>query len=152
MDVRTIVEQLQADAGGELSRERLSLESAALNALRLLTEKEGEGVFSLANLTLEVGGLRLYRVVISLCTLYGSLLYASQLLLNLHDFPCLLGELGHVIDHLQLLVEHQESVVHIGNIGYYLSLYHLLIVSCSKESHLCRALLIEKVAEEVDAP
>ena len=39
MDVRTIVEQLQADAGGELSRERLSLESAALNALLLLTEK-----------------------------------------------------------------------------------------------------------------
>ena len=44
------------------------------------------------------------------------------------------------------------SVVHVGNVRDDLCLHYELIVLRGEQCHLCRTLLVEKVAEEVDVP
>ena len=152
VNVGTVGEQLQADAGRELRRQLLSFERAACDGLRLLTEQQRERVLRLANLTLQFRCLSLNRIHVSLSTLHACLLHAAELLLNLHDVPCLLSELRHIVYHLQLLVEHEQRVVQVGDVRDNLCLHYELIVFRSEQRHLCRTLLVEKVAEEVYAP
>ena len=152
MNVGTVGEKLDAYARRELCGERLSLEGSALDGLCLLAEKQRERILCLANLTLEVGSLSLHRVHISFCTLHAGLLHTTQFLLNLHDVPCLFSQLGHVRYHLQLFVKHEQSVIHVGDVGYDLGLYHQLIVLRGEQRHLSRTLYVEQIAEEVDAP
>ena len=116
MHVGTVAQELYADAGREFRRQRLLVELSAADCLCRLTEQKGEGILHFTNLALQVGCLCLHRIVVRLGALHASLLHTSQFLLELHDFPCLLGEVCHVVYKFQLLVEHHESIVHVGDV------------------------------------
>ena len=60
--------------------------------------------------------------------------------------------MGHVVENLELTVEHEEGVVHIGHTCHQIGLHHHLVVFYPQELHLCGALLREEVAEEVNGP
>ena len=153
MHVGTVVEHLQGDAGAELAGQVLVFEPAALYGLGRLAEHERERVLGLAYLPLQVGSLGKHRVVIGLGAADACRVVAcAQLLEPLHHVPCLLGDARHLVHYLQLAVEHQQSVVHVGYVGNDLGLYHKLVILGGKQGRLGTALLREQVAEQVKAP
>ena len=87
-----------------------------------------------------------------LSTLHAGRAVTAQLHLELHHVPGILGQLRHIVHDLNLTVEHEQRVVHIGNAAHNLGLHHDLIVLDGQESHLGTALLIEQIAKEVNRP
>ena len=151
--IGTIVEQLNAYTRGEVLRQILSVERAALNGLSGLAEQQRELVFHLAHLAQQVDTLSLYGIVGSLGALHGGgAIAGTRLLHHLHLLPSLLGEILHLSDDLHLAVEHEQRVVEVGHTRDEVGLHDGLIVLRGKQLHLRRALGIKQIAEEVDVP
>ena len=150
--VGTVGQQLCAYAGSELRGQRLLAELAARNLVSGFVEQQRHRVLHLADLLAQVYGLGLHLIVAGLGTLHARRAGASQFLLQLHHVPGLLDESLHVGDDGQLLVEHHERVVEVGHAADDVGLHGHLIVFRGQQLHLCRALLREDVAEEVDVP
>ena len=117
-----------------------------------LVEQQRHGVLHLTDLTLQVSLLCLDAVVVGLGRLHTGRTGTSQLHLQLHHVPCILGESLHIGDDSQLLVEHHQRIVEVGHATDNLGLHSHLIVLRSQQLHLCRALLREQVSEEIQVP
>ena len=111
MHVRTVVEHLQGYARAELRRQRLVSELSALYGLSGLSDEQRQGVFHLPNLPAHVCRLCLYAIVACLGTLHACGARASELHLQCHHVPSLLGQRLHLVEYLLLAVEHEESIV-----------------------------------------
>ena len=152
MHIGPVGEQLNAHAGAEGRGQRLVFEFAAGDGLSRLAEQERERVLHLTDLSFQVHGLCLHAVVVGLCALHACAACASQVHLQFHHLPSVLGELGHIVDNGHLAVEHEQGVVHIGHSADYIGLDHHTVVFHAEERHLCAAFLREQVSEEVYAP
>ena len=150
--VGTVFQKLDAHACREFLGQFLIGKLSALNGLSGLSDEQRKRVLHFTNLALDVFGLCQHAVVAGLGTLHAGGAIASQLHLQFHHVPGILGQSGHVVDNLQLAVEHQQRVIHIGNARHDLGLHHRLIVFRGKECHLCRTLLVEDVTEEIGRP
>ena len=76
----------------------------------------------------------------------------TQVELLLRDVPCLLRHLRHLLHDAELLVEHQQGVVAVGNATDNLGTDSHLIVLEGEELHLRGALLRQDVSEKIDRP
>ena len=117
-----------------------------------LVEQQRHRVFHLTDLTLEVGLLCLHAIVVGLGRLHTGRAGTAQLHLQLHHVPGVLGESFHIGDNSQLFVEHHQRIVEVGHTTDNLCLHSHLIILCCQQFHLCRALLREQVAKEVNVP
>ena len=153
MYVSTVAKQLNAHTCGELGREILTVEITARDGMSLLTEQQRETVLCLSDLSFEIFLLCLYAQIVGLGTLHGGRAHPSyRLVLDFHDLPRVLGEFLHVGDDLQLLVEHEQGIVHISHIGDELGLHSHLIVLGLKHGDLSGTLGGCEVAKEVGIP
>ena len=152
MDIGAVVEQLDAYTSGEFGGQALVLELATGDGLCGLSDEQRQLVLHLADLAADVGSLCLYTIVGSLGALHAGRAGASQVHLQLHHVPRILGEASHTVDNLHLPVKHEQRVIEIGNATDDVGLYHRLVVLCGQQLHLGAALLVEQVAEEVDIP
>ena len=73
-------------------------------------------------------------------------------MLHLHNVPRLFGHLAHLGDDAQLLVQHQQRVVAVGNAPDDLCADGHLVVLEAQQLHLRGTLLREDVAKEVQRP
>ena len=127
--VGTVLQQGDADTRGKLAGQRLLGQRRTGNLLSLLSDKQAESILRGTYLATEVVSLRLDGQIGSLGTLYADRAHASQLMLQLHHIPRLLGHLAHLLDEAQLLVEHQQRVVGIGNAADHLGTdCHLVVL------------------------
>ena len=119
----------------------------------LVADEKTQGVLCLANLTHQVGLLSQHSIVVALGSLHGSSSITNLgILQHLHGLPGILGQSCHIVNQLHLLVEHQQGIIHVGDVGDEVGLYRHLIVLQLEQSHLGTALLREQVAEEVNHP
>ena len=121
--------------------------------MSLVADEKTQGVLCLANLTQQVGLLSQHCIVVALGSLNrGSAITKLGILQYLHHLPGILGQAFHIVNQLHLLVEHQQGIIHVGNIGDEVGLDRHLIVLQLEQRHLGTALLREQVAEEVNHP
>ena len=73
-------------------------------------------------------------------------------MLHFHDVPSVLSQRLHVVYNLQLLIKHQQRIVHVGDVGDKLCLYGHLIVLSLQQGHLRGPLGRGKIAKEVGIP
>ena len=78
MNVRTIVEQLNAHASGKTGRQALCVKSATGNSLGRLSEKQRQAVLGLTHLPLKVFFLCLYTQIVGLSALHRSRTHACH--------------------------------------------------------------------------
>ena len=153
VNIGTVAEQLNAHTRGEIGGKILIVEVSAWDRMGLLTEQQRETVLRFTDLSFEIFLLCLHAQIVGLGTLHGGRAHTGdRLMLYLHDFPCVLGELLHVGNDLQLLVEHQQGVVHVGHIGDELGLHSDLIVFGLKHRDLGGTLGGSEVAKEIGIP
>ena len=149
VNVGTVLQQGKAHSRGKLGGQRLLGECRAGNLLTSLTDEQRQGILRSPNLATELIDLRLCGQVGSLGALHTGGAHASEVILQLHHLPRLLGHLAHLGDDGQLLVEHQQGVVAVGNAADDLCTNRHLVVLHAQELHLRGALLRQDVAEEV---
>ena len=152
MHVGTVLQQSNTDTGSKLCRQRLGLQSRTGNLLTSLSDEQTEGILGRANLTSEVVGLRLCGQIGSLSTLYAGRANTTECELLLHHLPRLLSHIAHLGNDSQLLVEHQQGVVGIGDAADNLCTDCHLVVFHAQQLHLGRTLLRQDVAEEIYSP
>ena len=153
MNIGTVVEQLDANTGREGSRKTLILQLATGNRMSLVADEKTQGVLCLTNLTQQVGLLSQHSIVVALGSLNrSSAITQLGILQHLHHLPSILGQAFHIVNQLHLLVEHQQGIIHVGDVGDEIGLYRHLIVLQLEQRHLGTTLLREQVAEEVNHP
>ena len=152
MHIGTVLQQLDAYTCCKLRRQHLIGEFSALDGLGRLAYQQREGVLHFTNLTLHIFYLCQHAVVTGLSTLHTGRTITAQLHLQFHHVPGILGKTRHVIQYLQLTVEHQQRIVHIGDTTHNLGLHHHLIVLGSQQCHLGTTFLVEQIAKEIHGP
>ena len=83
---------------------------------------------------------------------YGCTVRHSSFFHGFYGFEVAFQNIAGGFADLQLAVEHQQGVVHIGYVGDYLRLYGLLVELCLLQGNLCLALGVQQLAEQVDLP
>ena len=121
--------------------------------MSLVTDEKTQGVLCLTNLTHQVSLLSQHCIVVALGSLNRSSAITNLgILQHLHGLPGILGQTFHIVNQLHLLIEHQQGIIHVGDVGDEVGLYRYLIVLQLEQSHLGTALLREQIAEEVYHP
>ena len=152
MHVRTVLQQGNTHARRELRGQRLDAQRRTGNLLAWLTNQQAQCILRGPYLALELVGLRQRGQIGSLGTLDTGRTHATQLVLELHHLPRLLGHLTHLCHDGHLLVKHQQGIVAVGNATDDLGTDSHLVVLIAQEFHLCRTLLRQDVTKEVEGP
>ena len=153
MNIGTVVEQLDAYTCRECCRKTLILQLATSDSMSLVADKKAQGILSFTNLTHQVGLLSQHSIVVALGSLNGSSAITKLgILQHLHGLPGILGQSFHIVNQFHLLIEHQQGIIHVGDVGDKVGLYRYLIILQLKKSHLSTALLREQISEEVNRP
>ena len=119
----------------------------------LVADEQTQRVLCLTNLAQQIGLLGQHRIVVRLSWLDGwCTVTQSEIVHLLHSLPSILGQSFHIVNQLHLLVEHQQSIIHVGDVGDEVGLDRYLIILQLEQRHLGTALLREQVAEEVYHP
>ena len=128
MHVGAVLQQGNSHTRREFTGQHLLVQCRTGNLLSLLSDEQRESILRSTNLTTEVVGLRLCGQVGCFGTLHADRTHAPQLMLQLHHLPRFLGHLGHLRHNAQLLVEHQQRVVAVGNTADNLCAHSHLVV------------------------